>query len=301
MSIFVLKLIALIAMLIDHVAEVFGWEGWNTLTIDAKWLRYIGRVSFPIFAFCIVSGWVHSHNRKKYFQRLCLCAIISQIPYSLAFYTPNLMPVRKGFETPFYFHVMPLFLGVALFCTFTYWYFVLNKKFDATIWLILLTCALPAILLRVNYMWIMTGSFNVLYTLALGMMILYIIEKYKSKMRWWKYVWLTAAGILALLAYGSNADYGICLMGVILIVALYLTRERQTMQAIVIVLWGFLLYGIIIGNWKNALATVIPAALVLLYNSKAGQNERHAKYLFYSFYPVHLLLIGFINIYFRLG
>lgn len=301
MSIFALKLIALITMLIDHIAEVLGWEGWNILPIDATWLRYIGRISFPIFAFCIVSGWTHSSDKKKYFLRLCLFAIVSQIPYSLAFYTPNLMPVVNDSGTPFHFRTMPIFFCVALLCAFTYWYFVLDKKYGASIWIILLTCALPAILLKVNYMWILSDSLNVLYTLALGMMALYVIEKFKSRMRWWEYIWLIAVDILAFMAYGSNADYGICLMGVILIAALYLTREHQITQALVIVLWGCLLYGIIIGNWKNALATVIPAALILLYNSKGGQNGRFTKYLFYGFYPVHLILIGLINVYFRLG
>lgn len=300
MSIFALKLIALIAMLIDHVAEVLGWEGWNILSVDATWLRYIGRILFPIFAFCIVNGWMHSHNRKRYFLRLCACAIVSQIPFSLAFYAPNLQPIANGNGKPFYFHLVPIFGIVALLCAVTYWFFVLNKKYDASIWIILLTCSLPTIILKVNHMWVLSDSLNVLYTLALGMMVLYAIERYQSKMRWWEYVWLVAICVLALLAYGSNADYGIWLTGVILIVTLYLTREHQVMQAIVVVLWGCLLYGIIIGNWKNALVTVIPAILILLHSSKDRQDRGGSKYLFYGFYPIHLLLIGFVNMHFRL-
>lgn len=298
MSIFVLKLLALIAMILDHITEVLGWGGWNILPINATYLRYIGRISYPIFAFCIVNGWTHSRDRKKYFLRICLCAIVSQIPYSLALYTPNHQPI--GIGKGFYFHFMPIFFCVALLCTLTYWYFILNQKCDASIWIILFTGSLPAILLDVSHIWILSDSLNVLYTLALGMMVLYVIDVYRLKIHWWEKGWLTAICALTLLAYGSRADYGIRLMGVILIVALYLTREYQVIQSAVVLLWGCLLYGIIIGNWTNALATAIPAAFVLLYNSKGKRIGKVPQYLFYGFYPIHLLLIGVINIYFRL-
>lgn len=301
MPIFALKLIALLAMLIDHVAVVLGTDGWDTLPMNSEWLRYIGRISFPIFAFCIVNGWTHSRDRKKYFQRLCLCAAVSQIPYSLAFYTPNLRPIGIGAWRPFYFHLMPIFLAVALLCAVTYWFFVLNKRYDRSIWCVALACSLPALLLDVNYMWLLSDSLNVLYTLALGMTVIYAIERYRSKMRRWEYVWLTAAEVLALLTYGRSADYGICLMGVILIAALYITREHRVMQSAAVALWGCLLYGVIIGNRKSALATVPPAILILLCNSKSRRNGTVRKYLFYGFYPAHLLLLGFINICFRLG
>lgn len=301
MSIFTLKLIALIAMCIDHIAGVFGGEGWNILPINATWLRYIGRISFPIFAFCIANGWIYSHDRKKYFLRLCLCAVASQIPYSLAFYTPNHLTITNGSEKSFYFHLMSIFMGLALLCAITYWYFVLNKKYDASVWIIFSTCSLPAILLKVNYMWILSDCLNVLYTLILGMMVLFTIEKYKLKMRWWENIWLSVTCIFVFWAYGCNADYGVCLMGVILIVALYSTRKYQAIQALVIVLWGYLLYGIIINNWKSALATMIPAVLILLYNSKSGRTGKIFKHPFYGFYPIHQILIGLINMRFKLG
>ena len=113
MSIFVLKVIALIAMALDHIAEVFGWEGWNILSLNASKLRYIGRLSYPIFAFCIVSGWINTHDRKKYFSRICLCAFMSQIPFSLAFCIPNLSIISSN-ESDFSFRLMFALLPVAL-------------------------------------------------------------------------------------------------------------------------------------------------------------------------------------------
>ena len=75
MSSFVLKIIAIITMLIDHIGYVvFGkFSAFN----------YIGRIAFPIFAFQISEGYIHTKNLKKYFLRLFIFALISQIPFML--------------------------------------------------------------------------------------------------------------------------------------------------------------------------------------------------------------------------
>lgn len=71
----VLKIIAIITMIIDHTGkELFPKELIFT---------YIGRIAFPIFAFQISEGYIHTKNFKKYFYRLLIFAIVSQIPFSL--------------------------------------------------------------------------------------------------------------------------------------------------------------------------------------------------------------------------
>ncbi len=46
-------------------------------------MNYIGRLSFPIFAYLITEGYIYTSNLKKYFSRLLIFAIISQLPYML--------------------------------------------------------------------------------------------------------------------------------------------------------------------------------------------------------------------------
>lgn len=75
MSSFVLKIIAIMSMFMDHVGYAI-FEGFS-------YFNYIGRIAFPIFAFQISEGYIHSSNLKKYFLRLLLFAIISQIPFML--------------------------------------------------------------------------------------------------------------------------------------------------------------------------------------------------------------------------
>lgn len=102
MSSFVLKMIAIISMFIDHIGYViFG---------KFSYFNYIGRLAFPIFAFQISEGYIHTKNLKKYFLRLFLFAIISQIPFMLFH---NL--ISTGFSLNIFF---TLLLGLS--CTFIY-------------------------------------------------------------------------------------------------------------------------------------------------------------------------------------
>ncbi|MCI9366536.1 MAG: conjugal transfer protein TraX [Clostridia bacterium] len=75
MSAFVLKIIALITMCCDHISYLL-YGGFSHL-------NYIGRIAFPIFAFQISEGYIHTNNLKKYFLRLFVFALISQIPFML--------------------------------------------------------------------------------------------------------------------------------------------------------------------------------------------------------------------------
>lgn len=75
MTAYILKLIAVITMTFDHLGYIF-YPG------QLSWMNYIGRIAFPIFAFQISEGYLHTHNLKKYFKRLILFALISQIPYT---------------------------------------------------------------------------------------------------------------------------------------------------------------------------------------------------------------------------
>ena len=81
MTSFMLKIIAIIFMLCDHVSiALIGHSSfWN----------FFGRIAFPIFAFQIAQGYIHTKDLKKYFIRLVIFACISQLPYSLFLSTFN--------------------------------------------------------------------------------------------------------------------------------------------------------------------------------------------------------------------
>ncbi len=79
-----MKYLAMFAMFLDHAAYVF----WRPLGSAELLLRVIGRFTFPILAFLLTEGFVHTRNRWVYEIRILLCALISMVPYRLLFGDP---------------------------------------------------------------------------------------------------------------------------------------------------------------------------------------------------------------------
>ena len=71
-----LKWLAIITMTVDHVGAV--------LYQDFTVLRWIGRLAFPLFAYLLILGMENTRNVRKYFVRLFVFALVSQVPFFLA-------------------------------------------------------------------------------------------------------------------------------------------------------------------------------------------------------------------------
>jgi len=64
-------------MLVDHIGVIFFPE-------QITW-RLIGRLAFPLFAWAIANGSLHTRSAYRYLGRLFFFGIIIQIPYTLYF------------------------------------------------------------------------------------------------------------------------------------------------------------------------------------------------------------------------
>ena len=187
-----LKVIAMISMVIDHIALYL----MDDSTVLYETMRCIGRIAFPVFAFLIAEGFIHTRSRYRYFFTLLGFAVISEVP----------------------------------------WY-LLNGA---------------------------DGTHNVMFTLALGVATLMVLENLLQRSLVLGFIWtLGMAGLFN--GYGHSFPY---------------SRGMQFFCIFVLMMH----YGVI--------GTVIACMFLYLYNGTRGFIKAHkGKYVFYMFYPIHLLII----------
>ncbi len=263
MSTFVLKLFAIIIMLIDHVGAIFISPATHPELYIV--FRGIGRLAFPIFVFLIVEGFYHTRDVRKYMIRLGIFAIISEIPFDLAFY--GIHNGGSNFITDFNS--------------------VFSKGFDIKV--------LENILTR------LAGSQNVFFTLFLGLALIYLMSlvevKFQNQLLVSNLLDAALTLVFCVIAKFMKCDYDIA--GILLFVAFYLFRSSKLIMSICL----FIICGTILskfraysetGNFLYIISMLANFAMIPIafYNGKKGKN---AKYIFYIFYPAHLLLLFLIS------
>lgn len=206
---FTLKMIAIVAMLIDHIGAVLFPQYIE--------LRIIGRLAFPIFAYTLVEGFIYTHDVYKYMIRLGVLALLSEIPFDLAFFNTTLELSHQ----------------------------------------------------------------NVFFTLLLGVFLLHLLIKTPGKFR--KAIWIIA---FLLLSEYLHTDYSS--MGLLMILVYYYFRENKVLKLMLIAAINVFLMGYI---QVYAILAMIPIAF---HNGKQGLK---CKWFFYGFYPIHLLIIYFSNLF----
>lgn len=119
------------------------------------------------------------------------------------------------------------------------------------------------------------GHQNVFFTLFLGVVLMYVLQKAAE----WP---VKAIEVLLVmwLAEVLKTDYGS--QGILLIAAFFLLHDRLWMKLATGTAWCFIWNGAV---QKYGALAMVPIAL---YNGERGRNM---KYFFYAFYPLHLLLL----------
>ena len=211
-----LKLIAMVSMVFDHVGDNFFPE--------QTWMRVIGRMALPIFAFCVAEGYLHTRNRKKYLLRLGVFALVSEIPFDLVTAGKLLEFGHQNIMLTFFWAILGLLCYDALREKL--------KKGGLVLGIfVLLLFAGASLILGLDYNF-----------LAVGLIFLYYLLRDKAPL------WRNAVGMAF---HAMLRNVGIYWFGLL----------------------GFL--------------------FLFLYNGKKG---RGLKWLFYLFYPGHLLLIWGIRL-----
>ena len=135
---FQLKLLAMLAMTADHIGAVFFPE--------IPLLRWIGRLAMPVLCFFIGEGLRHTRSPRRYLLRLTGFALLSELPFDLAFYGG----IEWGHQNVYFT------LGLGLLALWA----IQSRGMEG--WLLALTAALAAELLGCDY-----GMYGVLLILLL--------------------------------------------------------------------------------------------------------------------------------------
>lgn len=240
-----LKITALVTMLIDHIAAALlrrmissgwinGYLGQGNIFADHirtiyTIMRLIGRLGFPLFIFLLVEGFEHTRNKYKYLARLSAFAVISEIPFDIAF---------------------------KLDCSE-----VLSGK-----------------IIEFTYQ-------NVFFTLAIGLLVLICI--FRVEQSGLNSIFKRICMILILLtgmaaAKVLHTDYS--WVGVLAIFVMYMFRKNKVIAA------NYTCITLLLSSVSEVTAFLI-LPLIKAYNGMRGIK---LKYVFYIFYPLHLLIIGMI-------
>ena len=96
-----LRLLAIVLMLLDHL--------WATVIPGNMWMTFVGRLAFPIFAFQLVEGVLHTSNLPRYRRRLLLFALLSEVPFNLVMGGGPIFPFHQNV-------IFTLLLGFVVIC-----------------------------------------------------------------------------------------------------------------------------------------------------------------------------------------
>lgn len=214
-----LKVIALISMVIDHVALYLMEHG----TVLYETMRCVGRIAFPVFAFLIAEGFIHTRSRYRYFFTLLGFAVVSEIP----------------------------------------WY-LLNGD---------------------------DGTHNVMFTLAFGVATLMVLENLLQRSLVMGFFCTVG---MAGFASWLGVDYE--WRGILLIVIFYLFHYNITNILLNINHYYRIIFCFTIMAYFGIIGTILAISIIYLYNGYRGFiNKSICKYVFYSFYFIHLLITAIIK------
>lgn len=223
-----LKYVAILAMLIDHIAWAFVPQD----TLAAQLMHALGRITAPVMCFFISEGYHYTKSLKKYISRMCIFALISHFAFN-------------------YYQTGSLLHG---------------------------------------------DMESVIATLTLSLVAVWVVNNDKIE----KYMKLVV--ILLIMYFAQNCDWGTT--AILFTLAFELARGNRKHQLIAyagvcMITKIFPLLILLNGSVELFMLQIfnfgifLPIPLLLLYNGKKGGGKA-TKWIFYVFYPAHLLVLGYL-------
>ena len=278
MSAFVLKLLALLAMVTDHTAIVL-------LSISPLYMpmRSFGRMAFLVYAFFLAEGFRHTRSASKYALRLLGMGVVSTVPY--CFTVNNYFDFWTRLRWLNIYFTLALGVLLMVLLRLDMW----RGKRPSRLWGILPLVLIGPVFLQFASQQIAWIIGTLLLAAGLGLLIQPGVPWVPALTDWcWKTAVFLAGYQLLHEWTGLQVEYGF--NALLLFAALWLCRNRWASAAVLagLALWMYPpAYGIL-----PTLGALLAPALVLFYNGQRGPDDHR---LFYWAYPAHLSALWAIS------
>lgn len=254
----ILKVIAIVLMILDHIAGYM----YNEFDQDTYYLlRSIGRIAMPIFSYLLVQGFYHTKNFKKYVGRIFILATLTQVGLLIL-----------GFINYEYFP--NYWTGVNNYLNIVYSYF--------------LSLVLISIIDKKEIFKKLNEKQNLIIRLNSVFLIILIYQNLKIEFDYVvPFIILELYGIEKLFMKDNK-----------LLVEQESTKIKKILYISLIFIILFISTFLIGYSAGCKYAMLLATFMIALYNGKRGRNNVFIKYLFYLIFPLQhciLYLLAMFN------
>ena len=256
-----LKWIALVTMVLDHIHYFFSFTGQIP-----EWFSMVGRLGAPLFLFCLVEGFTHTHSRRRYFAKVYIIstfmlALLFLMAYGGVLVRPDGFYPLNGIMRTFVI-LMVIWQGIE---------WLGEKKILLGLAAIILPLAWPLI----------ASGLSVQFPALAGP------------------VGFLCYSFVPMWGITGDSSWPVLVMGLVL----YLFRKNRKIQVAAFCVY-YLLYGVVYMGWMASFLPdftwtqlfteyyeiygILAAPLMLWYNGRRGGGH---KLLFYIIYPAHVYLL----------
>lgn len=273
-----LKIIALIAMLIDHIGYF--------IPDTPEWFRWIGRIAAPVFVYCIVVGYKNTSNKRKYLIRLYLFNVGMAL-VNLLINMNRYTLVRTGAIPVHDYYITNNIFSLLFFIVFLL--LLLENRKIKSFFLLIAWQPISTVLFYLiieEYKLFVPAGVDSTYPF-LGSVLGNVLFMEGS-------ILFVILGVIFYFADGDKIKdaVGYILFCVVIFLVIQKVGPMRVDIFSLLVSFGDLLVPFGDDQWMMIFA--LP--LILLYNGKRGIG---LKYFFYIFYPVHIVILFFVGLWLR--
>ncbi len=269
---FILKILALVFMTIDHIG----------LMINNDIMRYIGKAALPIFLYMIFEGCRHTSNIKKYMYKLLIMGGLMYICTAVA----QILLFNKGM----YFQNIFLTLLALVFS-----YYILFKNDNKKLKILII---LPIIYFILSYAYeaSMNNNFrNLYYTVILdGLTGMYSLQASLIFFFMCLFNWVYEKTVKKRIGEDLGNSY---------LTTKQAQLSRNALMSLSVIIISAICYGLTYVSMSNFsfgptmvynTYLVLSIPFILMYNGKRGFNNKYVNGAFYLYYPLHIGIIALI-------